>query len=97
CYRDWSSDVCSSDLWDFQRRATFWLGLTMCDTESSPNFTRRCTPNSDANAAFRSSDPSSPHYIGRSPGNAFMELQFYGPGWVPRSEARRVGKRGTAA
>ena len=24
---------------DFQLRATFWLGLTMCDTQSSPNFT----------------------------------------------------------
>jgi hypothetical protein len=70
--------------WDFQRRATFWFSITMCDTESSPNFTKRCTPNSDANAAFRSSDPSSPNYIGRSPGNAFMELQFYSPGWVPQ-------------
>jgi hypothetical protein len=70
--------------WDFQRRATFWLGLTMCDTESSPNFRNTCTPNSDANARFRSADPKSPNYIGRSPGNAFMELQFYTPGWVPQ-------------
>jgi hypothetical protein len=36
--------------WDFQRRATFWFSITMCDTESSPNFTKKCTPNSDANA-----------------------------------------------
>ena len=28
--------------------------------------------------------PESPHYIGKSPGNAFMELQFYAPGWVPQ-------------
>jgi hypothetical protein len=70
--------------WDFQRRATFWLSITMCDTESSPNFTKTCNPNSDANAAFRSSDPNSPDYIGKSPGNAFMELQFYTPGWVPQ-------------
>ena len=56
----------------------------MCDTESSPNFTKKCTPNSDANARFRSNDPNSPHYIGKAPGNAFMELQFYTPGWVPQ-------------
>ncbi|MGZ4481441.1 MAG: hypothetical protein ACXVY5_04485 [Gaiellales bacterium] len=70
--------------WDFQRRATFWLGITMCDTESSPNFRATCRPNSDANARFRSSNPNSPDYIGKSPGNAFMELQFYTPGWVPQ-------------
>jgi len=70
--------------WDFQRRATFWFSITMCDTESSPNFTKKCTPNSDANARFRSTNPKSPHYIGKSPGNAFMELQFYGPGWIPQ-------------
>jgi hypothetical protein len=70
--------------WDFQRRATFWLSITMCDTESSPNFTKTCTPNSDTNAQFRSTNPASPHYIGKSPGNAFMELQFYEPGWVPQ-------------
>jgi hypothetical protein len=70
--------------WNFNLRATFWLGFTMCDTESSPNFTNKCTPNSDANARFDSADPSSAHYIGRHPGNAFMELQFYGPGWVPQ-------------
>ena len=70
--------------WDFQRRATFWFSITMCDTESSPNYRETCTPNSDANARFRSSDPDSPNYIGKSPGNAFMELQFYTPGWVPQ-------------
>src|SRR6478672_9334178 len=70
--------------WDFQRRATFWFSITMCDTQSSPNFTHTCKPNSDANARFRSGNPHSPNYIGRSPGNAFMELQFYAPGWVPQ-------------
>ena len=70
--------------WDFQQRGTFWLSITMCDTESSPNFRKTCTPNSDANARFRSSDPNSPDYIGKAPGNAFMELQFYSPGWVPQ-------------
>jgi hypothetical protein len=70
--------------WDFQRRATFWFSITMCDSQSAPNFTHTCKPNSDANARFRSGDPHSPNYIGRSPGSAFMELQFYAPGWVPQ-------------
>jgi hypothetical protein len=29
-------------------------------------------------------NPAAPDYIGRHPGNAFMELQFYGPGYVPQ-------------
>jgi hypothetical protein len=71
-------------LWDFQLRATFWLGLAMCDTQSSPNFRKSCAPDSDANARYRSANPKSPFYIGKSPGNAFLELQFYSPGWVPQ-------------
>jgi hypothetical protein len=43
--------------------------------------TGRRPPDSDANI-FDSADPSSPHYIGRHPGTAFLELQFYPPGWV---------------
>jgi hypothetical protein len=74
----------SGGTWDFMRRATFWLSVNMCDTESSPNFTKKCTPNTDYNARFRSLDPQSEFYIGKSPGNAFMELQFYTPGWVPQ-------------
>ena len=31
-------------------------------------------------------NPAAPDYIGRHPGNAFMELQFYGPGYVPQFE-----------
>ena len=61
-------------------------GLTMCDTESAPEYTSVCTPDSDVNAKFTSSNPNSPAYIGRHPGNAFMELQFYEPGYVPQFE-----------
>ncbi len=70
--------------WNFQLRATYWLGLTMCDSQSSPNYTHTCKPNSDGNAKFRSLNPNSKHYIGKSPGSAYMELQFYAPGWVPQ-------------
>ena len=39
--------------------------------------------NSDANNKI-SANPSSPNYIGKHPGNAFMEVQWYSPGYVPQ-------------
>jgi hypothetical protein len=71
--------------WNFQLRPTFWFGLTLCDTESAPEFTKVCASDSDANDLV-GADPAAPDYIGKHPGNAFMELQFYGPGYVPQFE-----------
>jgi hypothetical protein len=71
--------------WNFQLRPTFWFGLTLCDTESAPEFTKRCKPDSDSNDLV-GTNPAAPDYIGKHPGNAFMELQFYGPGYVPQFE-----------
>ena len=71
--------------WNFQLRPTFWFGLTLCDTESAPEFTKICTPDSDANDLV-GTDPAAADYIGKHPGNAYMELQFYGPGYVPQFE-----------
>jgi hypothetical protein len=71
--------------WNFQLRPTFWFGMTLCDSQSAPEFTQNCTPDSDKNNLV-SSNPNSPDYIGKHPGNAFMELQFYGPGYVPQFE-----------
>jgi hypothetical protein len=71
--------------WTFELRPTFWLGLTLCDSESAPNFTKTCTPDTDANDLV-SANPASPKYIGKHPGNAFLEVQFYGPGYVPQFE-----------
>jgi hypothetical protein len=71
--------------WNFQLRPTFWFGLTLCDTESAPEFTNKCTPDSDANDLV-GTNPAARNYIGKHPGNAFMELQFYGPGYVPQFE-----------
>jgi len=75
----------SGATWDFQLRPTFWFGLTLCDTESAPEFTKTCKPDSDEND-LTGLDHSKPDYIGKHPGNAFMELQFYGPGYVPQFE-----------
>jgi hypothetical protein len=71
--------------WNFQLRPTFWFGLTLCDTESSPEFTKTCKADSDGNNLV-GTNPAAPDYIGKHPGNAFMELQFYGPGYVPQFE-----------
>jgi hypothetical protein len=71
--------------WNFQLRPTFWFGMTLCDTQSAPEFTKKCTPDSDSNNLV-GTNPAAPNYIGKHPGNAFMELQFYGPGYVPQFE-----------
>src|SRR2546429_389249 len=71
--------------WNFQLRPTFWFGLTLCDTESAPEFTKKCKPDSDRNNLV-GTNPAAPDYIGKHPGNAFMELQFYAPGYVPQFE-----------
>jgi hypothetical protein len=71
----------SGGTFNFQLHPAFWFGMAMCDTESSPNFTKQCTPDSDANI-FDSTDPTSERYIGKHPGTAFMEMQFYPPGWM---------------
>jgi hypothetical protein len=71
--------------WNFQLRPTFWFGMTLCDSQSAPEFTTNCTPDSNRNNLV-SSNPNTPKYIGKHPGNAFMELQFYGPGSVPQFE-----------
>jgi hypothetical protein len=72
---------------NFQDRIAFWYGMDLCDNQSAPEFTHApCTPNSDANI-FDGADPAQPDYIGRHPGTAFLELQFYPPGWVPFQNA----------
>jgi hypothetical protein len=70
--------------WNFQLHPAFWFGMAMCDNQSAPgpaSGNAACKPDSDANI-YNSADPASPHYIGKHPGAAFMEMQFYPPGWV---------------
>ena len=79
--------------WNFQLRPTFWFGLTLCDTESAPNFTKFCKPDFDSNNLV-GTDPTKKNYIGKHPGNAYMELQFYGPGYVPQERRPLRARRG---
>jgi hypothetical protein len=63
----------------FQLHPAMWFGMVLCDTQSAPNFTHECQPDTDANI-FDSTDPNAPDFIGHHPGSAFLELQFYPPG-----------------
>lgn len=74
---------------NFQLHPAFWFGMALCDDQSAPNPggslvgpTIPCTPDSDRNI-FDNSDSTAPDYIGKHPGSAFMEMQFYPPGWAP--------------
>ena len=86
----------SGGTFNFQLHPAFWFGMAMCDDQSAPNpgatppsttFPSglphtNCTPDSDSNI-FTGTDPTNPStYIGAGPGMAFMEMQFYPPGWV---------------
>ncbi len=72
---------------NFQDRIAFWFGMDLCDNQSAPEYTHDpCTPDSDTNI-FDGADPTQPDYIGYHPGTAFLEVQFYPPGWVPWQEA----------
>jgi hypothetical protein len=73
----------------FQLHPAFWFGMAVCDTQSAPNpggsslgASTPCPPDSDSNI-YNSSYPASPKYIGLHPGTAYMEMQFYPPGWAP--------------
>jgi hypothetical protein len=60
----------------FELNGALWFGMALCDTQSYPEQVSTCKPDSDSNIV----DPAvSPNH----PGTAFMELQFYPPGWVP--------------
>jgi hypothetical protein len=73
---------------NFQLHPAFWVSVAMCDDQSNPNpggsgvgANIPCIPDSNRNI-FDSSDPTDAHFIGKHPGTAFMEMQFYPPGWI---------------
>jgi hypothetical protein len=78
--------------YNFQLHPAFWFGMAMCDDQSAPNPGGSklagpqvpCTPNSDSNIYIgtKPTQKGGKNYIGEGPGGAFMEMQFYPPGWV---------------
>ncbi len=71
----------SGGTFEFQLNVAFWFGMVLCDSQSFPNFTHICKPDTDDNI-FDDADPTSARWIGHHPGAAFLELQFYPPGWT---------------
>ena len=59
----------------FELSGADWFGMAMCDTQSFPEQIKTCTPDSDSNILNPATSP-------RHSGTAFMEMQFYPPGWV---------------
>ena len=76
--KDPPPSVKSGRSWSFQLTPAFWFGMAMCDTQSYPQVTNACAPDSDSNIT-----PLAQHA-----GTAFMELQFYPPGWVKQFNAQ---------
>jgi len=67
--------------YSFELRPALWFGMVLCDSASYPQQTSRCQPDSDRNIV----DPTvSPQHAGA----AFMELQFYPPGWVQQFDSQ---------
>jgi hypothetical protein len=66
--------------WNFELHPAFWVGMALCDSQSAPVFTDKCKPDTDENI-FDNADPTAKDFIGKHPGTAFLELQFYPPGW----------------
>jgi hypothetical protein len=59
----------------FELSGADWFGMALCDTQSFPEQVKTCKPDSDSNILNPSTSP-------RHSGQAFMELQFYPPGWI---------------
>ena len=60
----------------FELSGAEWLGMAMCDSQSYPEQVKTCPPDTNRNIL----DPAvSPKHVGQ----AYTELQFYPPGWVP--------------
>jgi hypothetical protein len=74
--KDPPPDVVAGRSWNFQLHPAFWFGMALCDTQSAPHPSaiHTCTPDSDKNITSNGN-------IGNHAGSAFMELQFYPPGW----------------
>jgi hypothetical protein len=63
----------------FELTPAIWLSMNLCDPQSYP--LNACTPNSDKNVAHGD-------FLGG--GSAFMELQFYPPGFAPFADSNSL-------
>ncbi|HET8764122.1 MAG TPA: hypothetical protein VFM52_02785, partial [Rhodanobacter sp.] len=61
--------------YSFELSGADWFGMAICDTQSYPEQIKTCPPDSDSNILNPATSP-------RHAGTAFMEMQFYPPGWI---------------
>src|SRR4051812_4156051 len=59
----------------FQLYPAFWFSMILCDSESFPEGTKTCRPDSDSNVQVP--------FNGTHAGTAVLEMQFFPPGWSP--------------
>jgi hypothetical protein len=69
------TNIPGKHVYDFEYAPAFWFGMAMCATQSYPELVDSCVPDSDVNMV---NPAKSPYH----PGAAYMELQFYPPGYV---------------
>jgi hypothetical protein len=69
------TNVSGQHVYTFEYTPSFWFGMAMCDTQSFPELVNSCVPDSNVNIV---NPAKSPYH----PGSAYMELQFYPPGYV---------------
>ena len=62
-------------VWDYQLYIANWFGMVLCDNQSYPEGRSTCRPDSDSNIQM----PFGANHAGA----AFLEMQFYPPGWPP--------------
>jgi hypothetical protein len=60
----------------FELSGAEWLGMAICDSQSYPEQVTTCPPDSNKNIL----DPA---VSAKHVGQAYMEMQFYPPGWIP--------------
>jgi hypothetical protein len=66
--------VPGADSYSFQQHIAFWFGMALCANRSYPEQVSTCRPDSDSNIV----DPKTSQYHA---GSAYLELQFYPPGY----------------
>jgi hypothetical protein len=69
-------------VWGFQTHIAPWFGMIMCDNQSYPETRTICVPDSDTNIT--------PTATADHAGNAYMELQFYPPGYSSQISCDQV-------
>ena len=74
--KDPSPSLAGTKNYAFENHVAFWFGMPLCASQSFPEQTATCAPDSDSNIV-------DPRVSAAHAGSAYLELQFYPPGWAP--------------